>query len=51
MEQALSKAVVEKIIELTDAELKEHGIVNEIVRDDVFSVLDSHCIILYFHQS
>lgn len=48
MEQALSKAVVEKIIELTDAELKEHGIVNEIVRDDVFSVLDSHCIILYY---
>lgn len=48
MEQALSKTVVEKIIELTDAELKEHGIVNEIVRDDVFSVLDSHCIILYY---
>ena len=48
MEQALSKAVVEKIIELTDAELKEHGIVNKIVRDDVFSVLDSHCIILYY---
>ena len=48
MKQALSKAVVEKIIELTDAELKEHGIVNEIVRDDVFSALDSHCIILYY---
>lgn len=48
MEQALSKEIVEKIIELTDEELKEHGIVNEIVRDDVFSVLDSHCLILYY---
>lgn len=48
MESKLNQDIINRIIELTKKELKEHNIINEIIRDDVFSILDSHCIILYF---
>lgn len=44
----LTDDIIKKIKEITKHELNEHNITNEIVRDDVFSILDSHCIILYY---
>ena len=48
MSQKLSNEIVEAIIEIIDKEKADRKIANEIVRDDVFGILDCHCIILFY---
>lgn len=48
MEILLTKEIVQRINDYIRAELKAQNIANKIIRDDVFSILDRHCTILYY---
>lgn len=48
MEKMLGEKIVSKLIEIIDKERTDQGITNDIIRDDVFYLLDHHCIIIYY---
>jgi len=48
MKRPLNEEIVSEIIKIVNRERDDLGITNDIVRDDVFYLLDYHCIILYY---
>ena len=45
---ALNKKIISKIEELITQIRKDNKIKNEIIRDDIFTVLKSECTVLYY---
>ncbi|MDE7267087.1 MAG: ImmA/IrrE family metallo-endopeptidase [Lachnospiraceae bacterium] len=43
-----NKQVVSAIQKLINSKKKEKGIVNEVIRDDIFAILKAECVVLYY---